>query len=109
MILMFRCTSKPCDVTHWFGVQFTLAWHNSNMVAISLSEIQRDLPAYLRRVEAGESLLITDHDRPVAELKPVSPTTNSARPVGLCAGEFRVPDDIDDPLPVDILREFGCR
>jgi len=78
------------------------------MVAISLSEIQRDFPTYLRRVEAGESLLITDHDRPVAELKPVSPTTNGARLVGLCAGEFRVPDDFDDPLPDDILRGFGC-
>jgi prevent-host-death family protein len=40
------------------------------MVAISLSEIQRDFPAYLRRVEAGEVFVITDHDRPVAEIKP---------------------------------------
>ncbi len=68
------------------------------MVAISLSEIQRDFPAYLRRVEAGESLLITDHDRPVAELKSVAPAPNGERPFGLCAGEFRVPDDFDDPL-----------
>jgi prevent-host-death family protein len=77
------------------------------MVAISLSEIQRDFPAYLRRVEAGESLLITDHDRPVAELKPVAPAPNGLRPDGMCAGEFRVPDDFDTPLPEDILREFG--
>lgn len=73
------------------------------MVAISLSEIQKDFPAYLRRVEAGESLLITDHDRPVAELKPVSPAPNGQRPFGLCAGEFRVPDDFDDPLPSDVM------
>ena len=79
------------------------------MVAISLSEIQRDFPAYLRRVAAGESLLITDHDRPVAELKPVSLSPNGERPFGLCAGEFRVPDDFDEPLPDNIMREFGCR
>ena len=77
------------------------------MVAIPLSEIQRDFPAYLRRVEAGESLLITDHNRPVAELKPVETAPNGRRPFGLCAGEFRVPNDFDDPLPDDILSEFG--
>ena len=30
----------------------------------------------------------------------------SLRPVGLCAGEFTVPDDFNDPLPEDILRAF---
>lgn len=79
------------------------------MVAISLSEIQRDFPTYLRRVEAGESLLITDHDRPVAELKPVAPAPNGQRPDGLCAGEFRVPDNFDAPLLDEILRDFGSR
>lgn len=84
-------------------------WYNSNMVAITLSEFQKDFPAYLRRVEAGESLLIVDHDRPVAELKPVAPPANGQRPFGLCAGEFRVPDDFDAPLPDEILREFGSQ
>jgi hypothetical protein len=28
------------------------------------------------------------------------------RPFGLCAGEFVVPDDFDDPLPEEILRDF---
>ena len=31
------------------------------------------------------------------------------RPFGLCAGEFTVPDDFDDPLPEDILRAFEGR
>ncbi len=30
----------------------------------------------------------------------------SLRPIGLCAGEFTVPDDFNDPLPEDILRAF---
>ena len=42
------------------------------MVAISISEIQRDFSGYLSRVQAGEILVITDQNRPVAELKPVS-------------------------------------
>ena len=31
------------------------------------------------------------------------------RPFGLCAGEFTVPDDFDDPLPEHVLREFEGR
>lgn len=31
------------------------------------------------------------------------------RPFGLAAGEFVVPDDFDDPLPVEILRDFEGR
>ena len=32
-----------------------------------------------------------------------------ARPFGLCAGAFVVPNDFDAPLPDDILREFEGR
>ena len=80
---------------------------DSDMIAISISEIQRDLPGYLRRVQAGEVLVITDHDQPIAEVKPVAPGPTGQRPAGLCAGEFEVPDDFDDPLPIDIQRGFG--
>jgi antitoxin (DNA-binding transcriptional repressor) of toxin-antitoxin stability system len=81
------------------------------MVTISVDEIQRDLLGYLRRVEAGETLLIVRADKPVAELKPVNQDAGveRLRPAGLCAGEFTVPDDFDAPLPEDILRGFEGR
>ncbi len=31
---------------------------------------------------------------------------DSLRPVGLCAGEFTVPDNFDDPLPEDVQSAF---
>jgi antitoxin (DNA-binding transcriptional repressor) of toxin-antitoxin stability system len=77
------------------------------MVAISISEIQRDLPGYLRRVQAGEVFVITDQDQPIAEVKPIAPVPNGQRPAGLCAGEFEVPENFDDPLPESVLRDFG--
>ena len=76
------------------------------MVTISLDDIQRDLLGYLRRVQAGETLIIVHADKPVAELKPVATNTQQPRPFGLCAGEFCVPDDFDDPLPEDIIKQF---
>ena len=76
------------------------------MVQVSVEEIQRDLPAYLQRVEAGETLVVVRAGQPVAEIKPVDPGAKKLRPLGLCAGEFTVPEDFDAPLPEDILNAF---
>ncbi len=73
---------------------------------ISADEMQKDLSAYLRLVEAGETLVITRADEPIAQLKKVSPVVREPRPFGLCAGEFRVPDDLDAPLPNEVLDAF---
>ena len=78
------------------------------MTTVSIDEFQRDLIGYLRRVEAGETLLVARADEVVAEIRPVDHAENGKqlRPVGLAAGEFSVPDDFDAPLPDDILRAF---
>ena len=76
------------------------------MTTISIHEIQRDLLGYLRRVEEGETLLVVRDEQAVAEIKPVPPPVREPRPYGLCAGQFTVPDDFDQPLPNDVLKEF---
>jgi antitoxin (DNA-binding transcriptional repressor) of toxin-antitoxin stability system len=76
------------------------------MTSISIHEIQRDPLGYLRRVENGETLLILRGERAVAEIKPVGAPAQGPRPFGLGAGQFRVPDDFDSPLPDEILKEF---
>lgn len=37
------------------------------------------------------------------------PVVTDLRPFGLCAGDFVVPDNFDEPLPEDILDGFGGR
>ncbi len=74
-------------------------------VRVSVDEIERNLPAYLRRVEAGETFIVVKAGKPMAEIKPPL----SPRPFGLCIGEFTVPDDFDSPLPESIIREFEGR
>ena len=78
------------------------------MTTVSINEFQRDLIGYLRRVEAGETLLVARADEVVAEIRPVDRSTHGKqlRPVALATGEFSVPDDFDAPLPEDILRTF---
>ena len=79
------------------------------MLTISADEMQRDLLLYLKLVASGETLLVTQADKPVARLQPVAPLPTEPRPFGLCAGEFRVPDDFDAALPDEMLDAFEGR
>lgn len=81
-------------------------WYNAGMTAVNLTEIQRDPVGYLRRVAAGETLLVIDGGQPLAEIRPAATPARQRRPHGLCAGEFVVPDGFDDPLPEDVLQLF---
>jgi antitoxin (DNA-binding transcriptional repressor) of toxin-antitoxin stability system len=76
------------------------------MSTISVQEIEHDPLAFLQRVEAGEAFLVVRDDHPVAEVKPLPAPAGQPRPYGLCAGQFTVPADFDQPLPEDILQEF---
>jgi len=74
-------------------------------VNVSVEEVKRDPAGVLHRVLEGETLVVTEHDRPIAEIRPIE-AVRRPRPFGLAAGTFTVPDDFDDPLPEEILRDF---
>ena len=78
------------------------------MTTVNIRDMERDLAGYLRRVQAGETLLVVDADQPLAEIKPI-PTIlpkRKPRPFGARKGDFVVPDNFDDPLPEEILQDF---
>jgi antitoxin (DNA-binding transcriptional repressor) of toxin-antitoxin stability system len=74
-------------------------------VNVTVEEVKQDPEGILHRVLDGETLVVTADDRPVAEIRPVE-GIRRPRPFGLAAGTFVVPDDFDDPLPEDVLRDF---
>lgn len=76
------------------------------MLNVTVDEIQRDPSKYLRQVEAGETFVILQADKAIAELRPISLSAKQLRPFGLCAGKFTVPEDFDEPLPEEILSAF---
>ena len=80
--------------------------YNKGMSTITIQDVQNDPIACLDRVAAGETLLVMRESRPVAEIKPVVVLAAEPRPFGLCAGEFTVPADFDEPLPESVLRDF---
>jgi prevent-host-death family protein len=63
---------------------------------VGVAELRRNLSHYLRQVERGERLLVTDRNRPVAELGP--PATSGAELDRLIA-EGRVTRPIRRGLP----------
>lgn len=45
---------------------------------IGVAELRQDASHWLRRVEAGETITVTNRGRPVATLSPLRPTTGLA-------------------------------
>ena len=70
-----------------------------------LIEELEDMEAIDEARESGEELIPLE--QMVKELG--LNEDGSTRPFGLCAGEFVVPDDFDDPLPDDVLDAFEGR
>lgn len=69
---------------------------------IGVAELRQNLSRYLRRVEQGERLVVTDRNRPVAELGP-PPTTGSELDRLLAAGRVSRPSrrGLPAPLPLE--------
>ncbi|HEY4641736.1 MAG TPA: type II toxin-antitoxin system prevent-host-death family antitoxin [Thermoanaerobaculia bacterium] len=72
---------------------------------VTVEEIKENPEAIIHRVVEGETVVVTERDRPIAEIRPIE-EVKRPRPFGLARGTFVVPDDFDAPLPEDVLRDF---
>lgn len=79
--------------------------HNEPM-QVGIHEAKTQLSKLLRRVAAGEEVVIARGGTPVARLVPVEAAR--ARSVGHDRGLFDLPDDFDAPLPADIADALGA-
>lgn len=76
------------------------------MVRISVQEAQDHLPQYLQRIAQGETILLTEREKPIAEIRAVPGSRKERRPIGLAKGEFTIPPEFYDPLPEELLEAF---
>lgn len=69
---------------------------------VGIAELRQNLSRYLRRVAQGERLLVTDHNRPVAELGP-PPSTGPALDRLIADGRIAAPvlSRLPGPLAMD--------
>ncbi|HXF97487.1 MAG TPA: type II toxin-antitoxin system prevent-host-death family antitoxin [Gaiellaceae bacterium] len=72
------------------------------MDRVGVAELRRSLRSYLRRVERGKRLLVTDRNRPVAELGPASsPASELDRLVARGRVTRRLRRGLPEPLRLD--------
>ena len=76
------------------------------MIRLNIHEAKTHLSRYIAQVEAGETILLCRRNVPVAEIRPVPPARKKPRPIGLCRGQFTIPESFYDPLPDDFIDAF---
>ena len=76
------------------------------MIRINIYEAKTHISRYLKRLEAGEVILLCRRNVPIAEIRALPPDRSEARPLGLAKGEFEVPAEFFEPLPEEILASF---
>lgn len=74
------------------------------MTEVNVHDAKTHLSRLLRRVAAGEEIVIARAGRPVARLVPVESVRR--RELGRDRGAFTVPADFDAPLPEEVVRAF---
>jgi prevent-host-death family protein len=78
------------------------------MPIINVHAAKSQLSRLLNAAAAGEDVIIAKAGKPVARLVPIE-ARKERRKLGTLAGQLRVPDDFDDPLPDEILDAFEGR
>ena len=73
------------------------------MAIVTIHKAKTELSKLLKRVEAGEEIIIARGDKPVARLVPAEPIVKKSRGRGAWKGKFTLPDSFFDPLPDDEL------
>lgn len=74
------------------------------MTEVGIHEAKTHLSRLLRRVAAGEEIVIAKSGKPVARLIPVK--APKLRKLGQDKGLVEIPADFDAPLPDAILKDF---
>jgi prevent-host-death family protein len=71
------------------------------MNTVGVAELRQNLSRFLRRVERGERLIVTDRNRPVAELGP-PPSTGAALDRLIVEGRIARPRRRGLPEPLEL-------
>jgi antitoxin (DNA-binding transcriptional repressor) of toxin-antitoxin stability system len=74
------------------------------MTTVGIAELRQNLSRYLKLVEQGERLIVTDRNRAVAELGP-PPSTGEALDGLIAAGRVSRPLRRGLPAPLDLAGE----
>lgn len=75
------------------------------MIVINIHEAKAKLSEYLDKAASGETVVICNRNRPVAELRAVEQKRVEPRPIGGVKG-IVIPPSFFDPLPDEFVDAF---
>jgi prevent-host-death family protein len=75
---------------------------------VNLYEAKTQLSSLVDRAANGEEIIIAKAGKPMAKLTSIEPESKLPREFGKnLLGITYIADDFDDPLPEEVLRDFG--
>ncbi len=77
------------------------------MIRLNIHEAKTHLSRYLVKLAEGERIILCRRNIPIAEIRPIPPSREHRRPIGLAKGEFEVTDEFFEPLPEEMLSAFN--
>ena len=77
------------------------------MIAVNVHEAKAKFSELLDRVERGETVIVARRNKPVAELRPITPAPEKQRrPIGLAKGKFHIAPDAFAPMSEEELADW---
>jgi antitoxin (DNA-binding transcriptional repressor) of toxin-antitoxin stability system len=76
------------------------------MEQIDLQSVPADFLPIVQRAADGETIVICENQRPIAEIRPLPQRPTAPRPIGLGIGEGTILPSFYEPLPDEIVRGF---
>ena len=79
------------------------------MIIVTIHKAKTELSRLLKRVEAGEEIIIARGNKPVAKLSLADSATVNARRPGRWTGKISFPDNVFEPLTEEELADWEGR
>jgi antitoxin (DNA-binding transcriptional repressor) of toxin-antitoxin stability system len=77
------------------------------MNRVNIHDAKTNLSRYLAELAPGETLVLCNRNKPVAELRLLRQKGTRKPRIGAAKGEFVIPDSFFEPLPDEILKAFS--
>jgi antitoxin (DNA-binding transcriptional repressor) of toxin-antitoxin stability system len=75
---------------------------NTGEIRVGVRELRGSLTQYLHEAARGVAVLVTSHDRVIAEIRAPAPGRRPERRPGALRGQIRMADDFDT-MPSELL------
>jgi antitoxin (DNA-binding transcriptional repressor) of toxin-antitoxin stability system len=79
------------------------------MLKLNIFEAKTHLSRHIRRLAAGETILLCRRNVPIAEIRPLRLPPSKARPIGLLKGRFKLGRGFFRTLPDSVMADFEGR